>query len=305
MRWSPGHRTGANVTDMTTSPPPDPSDGGDVVPEAQSGQPSNPQSNPQSNPPSNPYAPTPAVLFRGAPVTLVDAVAAGRPVVAARWGIPDFLITWALWLFFSVVGVAMAVGLFGDTDLTSAPGILLALSVPWIGLAGWPILVSLWKGNGPVVDYGLTNRWSDLGWGLVYGAAALLVAGLLAVLTQAVFGEFDSSVGKLADSMDSPALLLVFGVLVAIGAPIAEELAFRGLLFTALAKRGLAPWLVIGISALAFSLFHFEPVRILLLLGTGIVLGLARYHRGSTTTSMVAHAVNNIPAVIALIFASS
>ena len=79
-------------------------------------------------------------------------------------GIPDFLITFALWLFFSVVGVGIAAA-FGDGQMKTGPGVLIALTVPWIGLAGWPLLVSWWHGNGPVLDYGLTRRPSDLLWG--------------------------------------------------------------------------------------------------------------------------------------------
>lgn len=245
------------------------------------------------------------LLYPGAPDTLVDAVVHARPVKAAGWGIPDFIITFFLWIFFSAVAVAIAAVAFGDPEVTTGPGIMLALSMPWIGLAGWPLLVTWWKGNGPVIDFGLTARWSDLLWGLLYGVLALVSAGLIAALTTAIFGEFDSAAGEVGESLESLPLLLLFGVMVGLGAPIVEELAFRGLLFGSLAKRGLAPWLSIGISAVVFSGFHFEPIRIPLLLSTGIVLGFARYHRRSTTVPIIAHMVNNVPAAIALVLMSS
>ena len=47
-----------------------------------------------------------------------------------------------------------------------------------------------------------------------------------------------------------------------------------------------------------------NPFRIPLLLSTGIILGLARFHRGSTTTSIVAHMTNNLPAAVVLILGS-
>lgn len=246
---------------------------------------------------------TSALLYRGAPVTLRQAVAEGRPVIAARWGIPDILITLALWFFFQIVASLIALGL-GDSPVGKSVGILLLISIPWFGLAGWPILVAFWRGNGPVIDYGLTRRWSDLWWGILYGVAALVVAGLVAAGTEAIFGKFDSAAGEIAGDVKQLWALVLFGILVGIGAPIAEELAFRGLLFGSLAKRGLAPWLTIGITALTFSLIHFEPIRIPLLLSTGIILGLARFHRGSTTTSIVAHMTNNLPAAVVLILGS-
>lgn len=241
------------------------------------------------------------LLYRGAPVTLRNAVAEGRPVIAARWGIPDILITLALWFFFQIVAALLALAL-GDSPTAKSIGILLLISVPWFGLAGWPIVVSLWRGNGPVMDYGLTKRWSDLGWGVLYGIGALFTAGLVAAGTEALFGKFDSAAGEIANDVKGIWALALFALLVGVGAPIAEELAFRGLLFGSLAKRGLAPWLAIGITALAFSLIHFEPIRIPLLLATGIILGIARYHRGSTTTSIVAHMTNNLPAAAVLLF---
>ena len=256
---------------------------------------------PPPSAPGKPELPDSPLLYPGAPVTLVDAVVSGRPVKPAGWGIPDFIITFFLWIFFSAVAVSIAFALFDDPEVTTGPGIMLALSLPWIGLAGWPLLVTWWKGNGPVLDFGLTFRGSDLLWGVAYGLIALVSAATIAAITTAIFGEFDSAAGEIGESLDSLVLLLIFGVLVGLGAPIVEELAFRGLLFGALAKRGLAPWLSIGISALVFSGFHFEPIRVPLLLSTGIILGIARYHRGSTTVPIIAHMVNNVPAAIALV----
>ncbi|MDQ1250169.1 MAG: protease family protein [Actinomycetota bacterium] len=329
---------------MTTPPPPVPPDGGGVVPppppnpyappsqfppypppprqrpvhpQFPDGFPPYPPPGQQQLPPGPPPGTGPTVgvgqpavpahplLYPGAPVTLVDAVVSGRPVKPAGWGIPDFVITFFLWIFFSTVAVGISALLFGDPEVTSGPGIMLALSMPWIGLAGWPLLVSWWKGNGPVIDFGLTARVSDLLWGVAYGLIALVCAAIIAAITTAIFGDFDSAAGEIGASLDSLPLLLLFGVLVGLGAPIVEELAFRGLLFGALAKRGLAPWLSIGISALVFSSFHFEPIRIPLLLSTGIVLGIARYHRRSTTVPIIAHMVNNVPAAIALVLMSS
>ncbi len=251
---------------------------------------------------------TSPVAYPGAPVTLIRAMADGAPgargrvLRQARWGIPDFIITAAFWLFFGLVAGLIAVVVFSDQAFSKPPSLFLALALPWVGLAGWPILVSYWKGNGPVIDFGLSRRWGDVGWGVVYGVVTLACAAAIAWATSAIFGDFDSSVADMLDGFTSLPLLIVFAILVGLGAPIVEEIAFRGLLFGALGKRGLAPWLTIGISAIAFSLFHFEPIRFPLLLSTGLILGFARYQRRSTTTSIVAHMTNNIPAAIALVF---
>lgn len=278
---------------------------------------------PMSEPPVNPFAeqpppqprqqppqqppPVPAqhpLLYPGAPATLVAAVEQGRPVKAAGWGFPDVLITMALWFFFSLVSALVAMVLLGDEQLKLPASILIALTMPWIGLAGWPLLVSWWKGNGPVIDYGLTRRWMDLVWGLVYGLIALGLAAVIAWATSAIFGDFDSAAGELAGDMHSLPALIVFAVLVGVGAPIVEELAFRGLLFGSLAKRGMPIWFTILLSGGIFAIFHFEPIRIPLLMSTGLVLAFARYQQRSLTVSIVAHMVNNIPAAIALVLMS-
>lgn len=279
-------------------PPPPPPVAPSAGPQYSPGYPPYPA--PGYQPP--PVAVTSPLLYPNAPVTLESAVAAGRPVRAAWWGVPDFLIAFGLWILFSVVAAVIGLALFGDTELTGGPSLMIGLTLPWIGMAGWPLLVAWWKGNGPVIDFGLTFRASDLLWGLVYGLAALFAAAIIAAITTALAGDFDSAAGELADSLDSFLLLVLFGIAVGIGAPIVEELAFRGLLFGALAKRGMATWLVIVLSALAFSLIHFEPIRIPLLLSTGLILGVARWHRRSTTVPILAHMVNNLPAALVLVF---
>lgn len=293
---SPGAWAGGDL------PPPPPPVNPQVYPQA---APGGPQYPPPGYPQQGylPPAPTPVhpLLYPNAPVTLEQAVTSGRPVRAAGWGIPDFFIAFGLWIMFSVVALGIGALLFGDAEMLTGPGIIIGMTVPWIGLAGWPLLVTWWKGNGPVIDLGLTFRASDLLWGLIYGVGALFAAGIIAAVTTAFAGEFDSAAGELANSLDSMVILLLFGIAVGIGAPIAEELAFRGLLFGALAKRGMPTWLVIGLSGLLFSLIHFEPIRVPLLLSTGIILGIARWHTRSTTVPILAHMVNNIPAAIALV----
>lgn len=255
---------------------------------------------------SQPHLNPPAVVtespiyYRGAPDTLVSAIESGQPLRRSDWGIPDYLLTWALWLFFGVVAYAITSGFSGDSQGLTNSGILLGMTLPWLGLAGWPLLVARLRGNGAVIDYGLRVKASDIGWGVGFGILALLLGGLVGILTQALFGEFTSSAAEVSEDLSATALI-VFALLVVIGAPIVEELAFRGLLFGSLAKRGFAPWVAIVVSALAFSLFHFEPVRVGVLFAIGLVLGFARYYRGNTTTAIVAHMTNNLPAAVVLL----
>ena len=96
-------------------------------------------------------------------------------------------------------------------------------------------------------------------------------------------------------------MLVVFALLALIGAPIVEEIAFRGMLFGSLTKSHFTPLMASLISSGVFALFHFEPKRFLVLFVVGAVLGEARRRSGSTLASVVAHAINNAPGVLSLL----
>jgi len=186
-------------------------------------------------------------------------------------------------------------------DAPLAVTILIGMLAPWVMLAGWPILATRMRGNGPVIDLGFWLTWRDAGIGLIGGVVSLAVAGVLAGLSTLIFGDFSSSAGdaaaELSDAAGRPAVVL-FAFMLAFGAPIVEELAFRGLVFAGLRKRGFSPLVTIVLSALVFALFHFEPARILVVAGIGLVLGYLRWRTGSLGAGMVAHGVTNLPAAV-------
>ena len=94
---------------------------------------------------------------------------------------------------------------------------------------------------------------------------------------------------------------MAFALMVMVGAPIVEELFFRGLFFSALRKRGVSALLTIVITGVVFAGFHFEPTRFFVLLPTGLILGWVRWHTGSTGSAMVAHGLVNAPGAIVLL----
>ncbi len=232
--------------------------------------------------------------YPGCPVTVDIALAEGRVLVAPRWGIPDAIIPL---LGFVIISLAVALG--GEAlGLPLVWLLLLGTTLPWIALAGWPLLTTAFQGNGPRIDLGLRLTWRDVGWGLIGGVAALVAGGTIALIIQAIFGEFTSAAGEVGEelSKEGPMLAVVaFALCVAIGAPIAEEIAFRGMAYNALAKLGLNAAWVIAITSVAFSLFHLEPQRAPILLASGLVLGILRWRTRSLGAPIVAHAVNNLP----------
>ena len=236
----------------------------------------------------------------GAPVTATEAWHRRLPLRYPLWGFGDAWI--ALLGAFSaslVVGALLLV----NPNSTSWQNtiVLLSLIAQWVPMLGWPLVVTRWKGNGARLDLGFTLRRDDLVWGIGGGFVILGAAALVGALTMQIFGEFDSSAGELIDQVkDDRVMLVLLALAIGIGAPIVEEVCFRGLFWGALAKRGVSPWWVTFWTALAFAAFHIEPVRLPLLFVTGLLLGILRQRTKGLGAPILAHMVNNLAGVLGL-----
>ena len=238
--------------------------------------------------------------YPGCPVTVREAMERGSVLRDPRWGLGSAVLT--------LVG-AVALGVLAAVPLIAMGAPLAVMAIfgtlaPWLALAGLPMLVTRLKGNGPRIDLGLRLSWSDVGWGALAGFVGLFLAGIVALITQAIAGDFSSVAGDVAVELrdDGPMwALLLFALMLMVGAPIVEEIAFRGLMFNALRKKGVGAVWTIVITAVAFSAFHFEPIRFFLLLPIGLMYGWVRWKTGSLGAAMVAHGVNNTPAALVLL----
>jgi len=242
--------------------------------------------------------------YPGAPNTFIDALAAGIPLRTPRWGIPDIVYTLVGALIFGVIGVVIAITLQNLVGLSLAWSLILGLVMPWVAIAGWPLLVTKWRGNGPRIDLGLRFTWLDVGWGLVGGVVSLIGSGIVALALTSLVGDFTSSAGDVATDItrSGPFLaILIFAFLLAIGAPIVEEIAFRGLAYGAIVKRGVHPAWAITITAILFAAFHLEPTRMPILLVSGAVMGVLRWYTKGLGAPIIAHAVNNTPGALFLL----
>ena len=86
--------------------------------------------------------------------------------------------------------------------------------------------------------------------------------------------------------------VLAIGVL----GPVAEELAFRGLLFTLLRRTPLKVAGAIVLTAALWSVIHlrYSPVLLALIFIDGIALGLARHFSGSLYLAIAMHMLGNL-----------
>jgi len=108
-------------------------------------------------------------------------------------------------------------------------------------------------------------------------------------------GPWDFTVWK-----NDPLLIDILRVLAVAGlGPIAEELIFRGFLYTRLSQTKLGVPGTIVVTALVWGVIHYNytPAEIVLLVFAGLLLGLARYQTRSVITPLLMHMVWNIYAV--------
>jgi len=157
----------------------------------------------------------------------------------------------------------------------------------------------------PLAQLGLrTPRWSDLVWGAAGAIAMLIAATVVAIAEESVFHlKADEVQVHLLRQAHGP-LLAGFAFIACIGAPVFEELTFRGFVFNAL-LRYMPVWLAVSCSAALFGLAHFQPGNtgaILPLIAGGAVLALVYYRSGSLVSSMLTHSLFNAFTVIAVAF---
>ena len=246
-----------------------------------------------------------------------------------RWGLPDVFIgvvfSWvaAVVVFFVVLaavgldsggatGTGSYVGRYGLSDALSQerndPGLpLWTLPVGQIGLWGGFALVTLvagtLRGTGLRRDFGLSMKASDVPVGLLVGVFAQIAVVWLIYAPFQQFFDFDVSEAarEITDraATGSDIALVMLGVVV--GAPIFEELFFRGLVLRAFERKWGAVVGVLASSAL-FGAVHLQLLQFPALMAFGIIAAVLvkRYKR--LGPAIWAHVGFNLIAVINLIW---
>lgn len=212
----------------------------------------------------------------------------------------------AAWLVGNIAAGAVLSGSGEDTVAKAGHGWLLGISV-----AQWlPLLVAMWwlsrrSGSGKfAADYGLSFRPIDL-IGIPIGIATQVVLiPLLYVplerIWPATFGNDDIE-KRARDLYGHPstvglALLILVTV---VGAPLVEELVYRGLLQGSLG-RTLHQWrggVALVLVAAFFALVHFSPVEYPGLFVIGLILGVCALRTGRLGMGILTHAAFNATAL--------
>lgn len=232
------------------------------------------------------------------------AVAEATPVVEPPRSVGIALIGFAL-------GAGGGVGALAALDAAGNPGgriveLLASLLVLWCGLLGAVFYVSKRRGTGDLRrDFGWGFRKADIGIGALGAIIGRSASVIVAVPLYAAFHDLlrNPSVGVPTNKLTG-GLYAAYAVSAVIGAPIVEELFFRGLIQTRLvckygATRG------IGITSVMFGAAHligWQSAASLLaataIAAGGVVLGYLRNRTGRLGTSQMAHGLFNSFAVL-------
>jgi membrane protease YdiL (CAAX protease family) len=174
----------------------------------------------------------------------------------------------------------------------------------WACLLGVPIVATLTKGNGPRRDLGLRIRPIDVPVGVAIGVAAqfVLVPLIYWPILKLIGNQDVSGVARqLTDRATDPFGIVMLMLIVGIGAPIAEEVFFRGLTQRSLDRRWGRGVALFGTAAL-FAFTHFEALQFPALFAFGLLLGAMVFATGRLGTSICAHLGFNLVAAASLVW---
>ena len=136
-------------------------------------------------------------------------------------------------------------------------------------------------------------RHAGAGTLLVLGCGTGRVARLLATLS-------DAAATDTLARRDHVLFALLLVLIVVIGAPLVEELFFRGLFLRALQKRGLPDWAAVVGSAAVFGAVHFQLLQFVGLFAIGLVLAVMAVRTGRLGMSIATHMAFNATSVVVL-----
>jgi membrane protease YdiL (CAAX protease family) len=225
-----------------------------------------------------------------------------------RWGMGDAVIGMVLSLVLSTIGVGVLLAAL-DTELVDdLPlwAITIAEIPLWLGLLAPVWWASTRKGLGSLrADFGLEMRPRDIPIGLAAGVVAQIAIGLASTWIYDLLGADTDKLGETAEELADRAVgagnVVLLVLVVVVGAPIVEELFYRGLWMRSLERRTGSPAVALVVSSLIFGIAHFQPWDLIALAPAGLVFGYLAQRFGRLGPAIWAHVGFNALAVVALL----
>ncbi len=246
-------------------------------------------------------------------MTDTTSALAEEPTRPPRWGLGDAVLGFLIALTGSQIVLALILVVTNRSidEVDDMPLSLVAIAQVglWVGLLGVPLIATRLKGGGLVRDLHLRVRGADAWRGGVVGVLLQLVAlpllywPLLDVLGKDA-SELEGPARAMTDRADGLVGVVLLVLIVGVGAPIVEEIFYRGLLQGALLKRGFRPAAAITLSATVFGVSHFALLQLPALVLFGAVAGVLAHRAGRLGPAIAAHVTFNMVTVVSLLVAS-
>ncbi len=244
-------------------------------------------------------------------VASLGSVSAASPLGQPRWGLGDAAAGFAAAIVLSsVVGAAiLAAGGWNTSDDAPIWGLAL-LQIPlWLGLGGAVVVASRVRGaRSLAVDFGLSIGWRDVPFGLAVGIAAqffvsYVVSWPVVRLSGKSFDDYEAPARKLTDKAHASSWwgIALLALVVVVGAPLVEELFYRGLVQRSMLRRWSSP-VAVGVTAMVFGLSHFELLQLPALAVFGVILGILAHRTGRLGPGIFAHVGFNATTVVVLLW---
>ena len=225
-----------------------------------------------------------------------------EPDPQLSWGVRHVIYGWLLGQV-AVILVVIAINAFDsgiDLDDPSLEITAILQAALWVGTLGIPMWLYLVKGV----------FWKEFGWefqkndilpGLLIGLGTQIAAGLLYLPLVLIFDGIDVSepARELVDKATGFGVFLLF-LVVAIGAPLVEELFYRGLTLKAFEKK-MSNRLALVLSSLVFAIAHLQLIQFPALFLFGFVAGYLARKYDRLGRAVWAHVGFNTTTVVALL----
>lgn len=215
------------------------------------------------------------------------------------------------WLAYAAIGYiagyvisVLTLGLYAAVsgDTTGLGPIVAAQLGLWFGWGGAAVLASRTAGTGDIrADLGLRVARIDIALGVTVAVLSQFVlVPLVQLPVRLLVHDMSARVDKITGDVLSSAHgwhFLLFGIFIATGAGIVEELYFRGLLQRAI-ERHAGAWWAIGVTSLLFALTHGHLIEVPALLAFAVVLGVLYHRTQRLILVMIVHATFDFLAVL-------
>jgi membrane protease YdiL (CAAX protease family) len=232
-------------------------------------------------------------------------VAAAAPPAPGLKGIVTAFIGMAIGLILSTL-VYVVVDRMDDPPSLSLYLLISSIAL-WTGLVGAVVVVSRRRGTGSVVrDFGLRFRWSDLGFGLAGAIVGRVVATASLLPLPLLDDDFEDAPDLFDEAATNGWSWAALIVVACVGAPLVEELFFRGLVQNRLVQR-FGVVVGIGVASVLFGAAHLigwegmsTAVNAWAVTFGGIVLGATYHYSKRLGAAVIAHSLFNAVALVAL-----